>query len=74
MVKRSMTQGQLDALTDFVFNLGETVFHHSRLLYFVNNRLDILASKDIAEFVHAGGVVLPSLVERRAKEVVMYNG
>jgi lysozyme len=67
-------QGQFDALTDFVFNLGETAFANSTLLRKHQLGNFTGAAQEFAKWVHAGGKVLPGLVKRRALEAAMYLG
>jgi lysozyme len=66
------TQGQFDALTDFVFNLGEARFASSTLLrkHQVGNYPG--AALEFPRWVYAGGRVLPGLVKRRAAEAHLY--
>lgn len=67
-----VTQGQLDALTSFVFNLGVTAFRKSTLLK-KHNRGDYAGAHDeFGRWVHAGGKVLKGLVTRRAAEAALY--
>ena len=61
------TQGQFDALTSFDYNLGI-------------NDLKVMLSHGLAQvpqqiprWCHAGGVVEPGLVSRRAQEVAWWN-
>ncbi|MEL5850119.1 MAG: lysozyme, partial [Candidatus Igneacidithiobacillus chanchocoensis] len=61
-------QSQFDALTDFVFNLGQENFARSELLQRVNAADWNGAQEQIRLWVHAGGKVLPGLVTRRAWE------
>jgi lysozyme len=66
------TQGQFDALTDFVFNLGEGAFCRSTLLkkHQLGNYTG--AALEFPRWVFAGGRVAPGLVKRRAAEAHMY--
>lgn len=73
MVTRVLTQGQFDALTDFVYNLGATVFHHSMLLHFVNTCNDDMVEKDLCLFTFAGGKNLKILQDRREDEIQLYR-
>ena len=65
----SLTQGMLDALTDFVFNLGLTKLKRSSLL----RKLKAGAGKaevaaEFGKWVYAGKTKLAGLVKRRAWE------
>jgi lysozyme len=66
------TQGQFDALTDFVFNLGEEAFSRSTLLrkHQLGNYAG--AALEFPKWVHCGKEVLPGLVKRRAAEMHLY--
>lgn len=61
------TQGQFDALTSFTFNLGinstKTMLAHGLEL----------VPQNIPLWCHAGGIVQPGLVKRRAQEVEWWN-
>jgi lysozyme len=73
-ITRSLTQGQFDALCDFVYNLGAATFHRSKLLYYVNQSMDSWAESNIMLYVYSGGKILNELVERRTEEKEMYAG
>lgn len=68
------TQGQFDALVDFVFNLGPIALLQSTLLkYHLAKEYD----KAAAEFVkwdHCSGMVLQGLLKRRLREQALYSG
>lgn len=66
------TQGQFDALTDFVFNLGARMLEHSTLLRMHNAGNHHGAAEQFGRWVYCKGKVLPGLVKRRAAEAVMY--
>ena len=69
-----LTQGQVDALTDFVFNLGAAKFRGSTLLVLVNQRADVArVQAEIKKWVHADGKVLSGLVKRRAWEAQLWG-
>jgi lysozyme len=68
------TQGQFDALVDFVFNLGASQFLHSTLLRKHKAGDYSGAAKEFGRWVHDNGRVLPGLVIRREKERKMYVG
>lgn len=56
---------RLDAVTDFVFNVGGGKYDGSILKLRVNQRRWSEAAAQMRLWVHAGGVVLPGLVMRR---------
>lgn len=67
-VKVKLTQGQLDALASFVFNLGSGNFVKSTLLKKLNTGDYAGAADEFGKWVNAGGKKLPGLVNRRAAE------
>jgi len=69
---KTYTQGQLDALTSFVFNLGVGSFKNSTLLRKHNAGDYVGAKNEFGRWVHAGGKVLKGLVKRRAAEAALY--
>jgi lysozyme len=73
-VTRVLTQGQFDALCDFVYNLGVGTFHRSKLLYYVNQSMDTWAESNIMLYVYAGGHLSSDLVNRRTEEKELYEG
>lgn len=74
LVKVPLTQGQVDALTDFVFNLGAAKFRGSTLLMLVNQRADVArVQAEIKKWVHSDGKVLSGLVKRRAWEAQLWG-
>lgn len=66
------TQGQFDALTDFVFNLGPNALAGSTLLHKHKAGDFAGAAAEFGHWVHCHGIVLPGLVKRRAAEAAMY--
>ena len=67
-----LTQGMVDSLTDFVFNEGSGAFGHSTLLKLLNAGHFKAAADQFQFWVYSGGVVLPGLVTRRARERAMF--
>lgn len=67
-VKVKLTQGQFDALTSFVFNLGSGNFVKSTLIRKLNAGDYAGAADEFGKWVNAGGKKLPGLVKRRAAE------
>ncbi|MGZ3184404.1 MAG: lysozyme [Telluria sp.] len=76
LVKVPLTQGQFDALCDFVFNLGTDRLRKSTLLQLLNGGRVFAAADQFRLWVHAKvkgqDVVLPGLVTRRAAEAAMF--
>lgn len=66
LVSVPLTQGQFDALVDFVFNLGSARFESSTLLRILNQGDYIGAGGQFARWVYDNGKVLPGL-QTRAK-------
>ncbi len=72
-VKVTLTQGQVDALTDFVFNLGERSLANSTLLRMINASKFDEAAEQFDRWVFAQGVKLPGLVTRRQRERELFE-
>lgn len=69
------TQGQFDALTSFVFNLGQGNFKSSTMYkYIVAKKSDIEITDQMVKWHNAGGKPLLGLKRRRAKEANMFLG
>jgi len=73
LVKVSLTQGQYDALCDFVFNEGAGRLKDSTLLRKLNMGLYDQIPAELARWNLAGGKVLPGLVVRRQKEIDLWG-
>jgi lysozyme len=63
-----LTQGEFDALVDFVFNCGVGNFEHSTLLKLVNAGDMNHAAGEFEKWDHCGGVVVAGLLRRRVAE------
>lgn len=72
LTKGNVSQGQLDALTDFVFNLGSKSLQTSTLLRKHNAGNYTGAAAEFARWINAGGHVCPGLIKRRACEAHLY--
>jgi lysozyme len=72
-VEVPLSQGQFDALVDFVFNLGEGALQGSTLRRKLNAGDYRGAAAELARWCHAGGTVLPGLVTRRARERLLFE-
>lgn len=68
LVHVALTQGQFDALVDFVFNLGGVDFEHSTLLKMLNAGDFEGAANQFERWSFAGGVKLAGLLRRREAE------
>lgn len=68
------TQGQFDAVIDFVFNFGEKKFLESTLFRMMRAGDYAGAAKQLARWVHGkNGKVMPGLVTRRASATRMFE-
>ena len=67
-----LTQGQIDALVSFVFNLGCGALRGSTLLRKLNAGEDDAAAQQFLKWDHAGGKVLAGLSARREAEMELF--
>lgn len=74
LVTVSLTQGEFDALSSWVFNLGGGSLASSTLLRKLNSGDYDGAASEIPRWNKAGGKVLDGLTRRRAAERKMYEG
>lgn len=70
----TLTQGQFDALCDFVFNLGAGNLNSSTLLKKLNTGDYSGAAAEFPKWVKASGKILPGLVKRRDAERALFEG
>jgi len=73
-VTAALTQGQFDALVDFVYNLGAGNFLSSTLLCLVNAGDMTGAAAQFARWNKAAGVPMRGLTRRRAAEAALFAG
>jgi lysozyme len=73
MVKVPLSQGQFDALVDFVFNLGMGRLAGSTLLKDLNAGRYDDAAEQLLLWDHAAGKELPALKARRVAEVELWK-
>ena len=73
LVKVTLRQGQLDALTSLVYNIGIGNFAASTLLRVLNQGKYTAASDQILVWSKAGGVVSRGLELRRESEKVLFD-
>lgn len=66
--KVPLTQGELDAYTSFVFNVGESAYAKSTLLRLLNSGERRAACDQLLRWTYANGKQLKGLVTRRAEE------
>ena len=67
-----LAQGQIDALTSFVFNLGCGALRGSTLLRKLNAGDDDAAAQQFLKWDHAGGKVVAGLSARREAEMELF--
>ncbi len=72
LVKVPLTEGQLWALTSFVFNLGVSALAKSTLLRKLNARDYAGAANEFGRWINAAGKPMPGLVRRRSEERAMF--
>lgn len=72
LVKVPLTDGQLWALTSFVFNLGAGALRKSTLLKRLNAGDYAGAAGQFGLWINAAGKPMPGLVRRRAEEKAMF--
>lgn len=68
-----LTQGQFDALVDFVYNVGAGNFASSHVLVRCNNGQYNQVPDELRRWVHSDGQVDNALVSRREKEIVLWD-
>lgn len=69
------TQGQFDALTSWIFNLGQGNFKSSTMYkYIVARKSDLEITDQMVKWHNAGGKPLLGLMKRRCSEANMFLG
>lgn len=68
LVKSALSQGEFDALVDFVYNAGSGNFEHSSLLGMVNAGELVAAAKEFEKWDWSGGKKVAGLLRRRLSE------
>jgi len=71
MYSPNLANGTLDALTDFVFNLGIGNYRTSTLCKCVNAQDWTGAKAQLLTWDHSNGVVIPGLLRRREAEAAL---
>lgn len=73
VVSVPLTQGQFDALVDFVYNLGSGNFQSSTLMRKLNAGDYSGAALEFPKWNHTNGVVVSGLTRRRLAEQALFN-
>jgi lysozyme len=73
LVKVPLTQGQFDALVDFVFNLGAERLASSTLLVYLNSGKFADAAWQLLAWDHVGSQEISGLKARREAEFKLWN-
>lgn len=73
LVTTPISQNEFDALTDFVFNLGQGSFAGSTLLKLLNAGDHEGAAAQFERWDKAGGVVVAGLLRRRKAEAELFK-
>ena len=72
MYSPTLTNGALDAMTDFVFNLGIGNYRTSTLCKCVNAQDWAGAKAQLLLWDHSNGMVIPGLLRRREAEAALF--
>lgn len=72
LVRVELTQGQFDAVTDFVFNLGAGQLQNSTLLKRLNAGDYVGASQELVRWVYDNGKLYNGLAKRRGREFIRW--
>lgn len=72
LIGRPLRQGEFDALTSFVFNVGAEQFRLSTLRRKVQEGEDLAAAREFLRWIYADGVALKGLFRRRLAEAQLY--
>ena len=72
LVKVPLTQGQFDALVDFVYNLGSGRLQHSTLLDLLNKKQYASAGQQLIRWDNNNGKSDDNLLARRRQELQLF--
>jgi lysozyme len=72
-VRVQLSQNQYDSLVIFCYNVGPNAFRNSTLCRVLNEGLYEEVPTQIQRWCHAGGRVVPGLVNRRARESALWQ-
>ena len=73
-VTSDLTQDQFDAVVSFAFNVGVSAFRGSKLLKVLNQGRFSDVPNELRKWTKAGGQIVQGLVNRREKEIALWNG
>lgn len=73
-VEVELTQGQFDAIVDFVYNLGPRAFKYSTLRSLIQSGQMDRAANEFPRWNHVNGKVSKGLTARRLAEQKMFRG
>jgi len=68
-----VTDNEISAILSLVYNIGLKAFHHSQLLYHLNSgdpKAEV--AQHFMSWIHAGGRIIPGLVNRRKAEMAVF--
>lgn len=64
-----LSQGQIDAFTSFIFNVGCGAFERSTMRKYLHRGKVIKACHELPRWIYSGRRMLPGLITRRKKEL-----
>lgn len=70
---RAISSNQFSALVSFAYNEGLEQLAESTLMHLVNAGHFAEAANQFSFWIYAGGVILPGLITRRAKEQALFR-
>lgn len=73
-VRVPLSQFEFDALVSFVFNIGSEAFAKSTLLRRLNEDKFATVPNEMRKWIYSKGVKLLALVDRREREIAMWEG
>lgn len=74
LLQVEVTQGQLDALVSFAYNLGVGALAKSTMLKFINAHQFNMAANEFGRWINAGGKPYLGLKRRRVAEKALFEG
>lgn len=74
LVRTNLSQGQIDALTSLIYNIGITAFGASTCLRLINEKDLVGAGNELLKWDHVNGKVVEGLYNRRRSEWRLFMG